>query len=172
MDISPNKKNKEMNEPILEIKQHCVKLNSEKEIKQIRKAKRDKERRRGIIIFFIPTFFYLLFTIADIIIQYKNHIGKNNLLIDDFVFISGLIIIIISLKFGKVYYCYIFYHCLSILEYIVNDIIFFVFYIKKYKKSRHVFNFFISFCVIKFFGSCFLLMIYEILFGEILMIYF
>ena len=154
------------NDSILEFKQHSVNLHNPKEVQ---KKMTEKERKKMLIILFIDVFFYLLFTIADIIIQYKNNIGKNNLLIDDYVFICGIILIIITVKCNKVYYCYLFYHCLAMLENLVNDIIFFVLYIKKYKKSRHIFNFFISYCVIKFVASYFLFMVYELTFGNLFM---
>ena len=160
MEISTKKSKKEMNDSLLEFKQHSVNLFNSNE-------KKKKERKKRMIIFFIGIFLYLIFTVADIIIQYKNNIGKNNLLIDDYIFISGIILIIITVKCNKVYYCYLVYHCLAMLENLVNDIIFFALYIKKYKKSRHIFNFFISYCVIKFVASYFLFMIYALIFGNL-----
>ena len=159
MEISTKKSKKEMNDSLLEFKQHSVNLFNSNE-------KKKKERKKRMIIFFIGIFLYLIFTVVDIIIQYKNNIGKNNLLIDDFIFILSLIIIFISILYQKIYYCYIFFHGLSMLEYLINDIVFFELYIKKYKKSRHVFNFFISYCIIKFFASFFIFKLYESTFGN------
>ena len=159
MEISTKKSKKEINDSLLDFKQHSVNLFNSNE-------KKKKERKKRMFIFFIGIILYFIFTFVDIIIQYKNNIGKNNLLIDDFIFISSIIIIFISILYQKIYFFYIFFHALSMLVYLINDFVFFVLYIKKYKKSRHVFNFFISYCIIKFFASFFLFTLYRSTFGN------
>ena len=153
MELSSNKKNKEKNESILDFKQHSVNLYNQKE--KLKKNRMTEEiRELTVIQIFSSLFYILLFTVADIIIQYKNNIGKNNLLIDDYLFFFDIVIIIISTKYCK---RLIYFHGFCVVENIVNDIIFFVSYIRKYKTSKHVFNFFISYCVIKFIFSSYCL---------------
>ena len=134
-------------------------------IEEEEKKKKKKEEKKQILkLYFIALLLYYLFTLVDIIIQFTNSIGKNILLIDDYIFIFSLILHIISLKFQKIYYYYIVYHCSSIFCYLVNDVIFFVFYIEEYASSRYIFIFFISFCIIKFIISFMILIFYTVLY--------
>ena len=114
---------------------------------------REERLKYKKIICFIILSFYSLLTGSDLIIQFMNNISKNNLLLDDFIFIFCLIIVIISLKYHEIEMFYKIIQCFVTLENIINDIIFFVFYIRKYKSSRYLFIFFILYPVIKFLTS-------------------
>ena len=99
--------------------------------------------------------FYSLFIVADAIIQFMNKTGTNILLIDDCIFDFDTILIIICIKFPFFFNCYLCLHSLSLLENIVNDIVFLSVYNKNYKSSKHIYNFFISYSVINFFFQLF-----------------
>ena len=89
-----------------------------------------------------------------------NKKGTNILLIDDCIFAFDTILIIICIKYPFCFNCYLCLHSLTLLENIVNDIVFLSVYNKNYKSSRHIYNFFISYCVIKFFLSIILVILY------------
>ena len=99
--------------------------------------------------------FYSLFIVADAIIQFMNKTGTNILLIDDCIFDFDTILIIICIKFPFFFNCYLCLHSLTLLENIVNDIVFLSVYNKNYKSSKHIYNFFISYSVINFFFQLF-----------------
>ena len=138
--------------------------NSDEIRNKIEEEEKKEEKKQILKLYLIALLLYYLFTLVDIIIQFTNSIGKNILLIDDFIFIFSLILHIISLKFQKIYYYYIVYHCSSIFCYLVNDVIFFVFYIEEYTSSRYILIFFISFCIIKFIISFMILIFYTVLY--------
>ena len=152
-DFNNKSKSTNSKNSILEFNQKSVLLYNEGEREKEREKMREERLKYKKIIFFIILSFYSLLTGSGIIIQFKNDVGKNNLLFDDFISVFCLIIVIISLKYREiVIYCIIIL-CFSTIENIINDIIFFVFYIQKYKSSRHLFIFFISYSVIKFLTS-------------------
>ena len=103
----------------------------------------------------IPILFIALLTVVEIVIQFVNDNGINNLLIDDILLVIDIIIIIFFLNYNyKNYRLFFVFLIITILSYLINLIIFFKMFIGKYRKSLHIYNFFISFCVIKSFLLC------------------
>ena len=146
-----NKNSNNLNDDNVKFQQKSITLYNERKETEKKIKKEELERKETVFrVLFGILFLNLLLTIADIIIQFKNNIGKNILLIDDSIYIVSLLLIIINLIWNKYYYYYIVYHCLSLVSYIINDSIFFIKYIEKYKSIKPIFNFFISYCIIKF----------------------
>ena len=103
----------------------------------------------------IPILFIALLTVVEIVIQFVNDNGINNLLIDDVLLVIDIIITILFLNYNyKNYGLFFAFLIITILSYLTNLIIFFKMFIGKYRKSLHIYNFFISFCVIKSFFLC------------------
>ena len=103
----------------------------------------------------IPILFIALLTVVEIVIQFVNDNGINNLLIDDVLLVIDIIITIVFLNYNfKNYGLFFAFLIITILSYLINLIIFLKMFIGKYRKSQHIYNFFISFCIIKSFLLC------------------
>ena len=118
------------------IRQKSILLSSYKNRKQsifFKYIINDGKDDLGILTFSFFIIFCL--SIAEVIIQFKNHNGINNLLIDDVILVLNLIILVVCCKFKKMIYfriCFI----LSTLIFVANFIIFFEIFYSKYKNNQ------------------------------------
>ena len=143
----------------IEFKQHSVRLN-EKKI-----SKKEKTKNFRIKYGICPLSLILLLTIPEIIIQFVNDYGINNLLIDDIIFILNVFTFIISIYKDK-FILFIISSILNYIDYIINFSIFLAKFIDIYRYNAHLENFFLAFSIIKI-----ILMHYPILFPFIQCIY-
>ena len=140
-------------------KQHSVRLND----KKINRKKELNNLIKKYIIFILSMI--LLLTIPEIIIQFVNDYGINNLLIDDIIFILNVFTFIISIYKDK-YIPFVISSLINYFDFIINLSIFLAKFIKKYRDNSHLENFFFAFSIIKI-----ILMHYPIIIPFILCIY-
>ena len=98
----------------------------------------------AIFMIFIFIIFYLI-SIADLVIQFINPNGLNNLIVDDILCIlSGIFLIFKCEKSFGIMGCFI------SIGFIANPIVFFIYFFNKNKRPIYILYFYISYFSIKY----------------------
>ena len=99
-----------------------------------------------LAIFMISIFIiFNLISIIDVVIQFINPNGLNNLIVDDILLILVTIFMIVKLE-----NCLGLIGCFMSIGFIVSPIIFFIYFFNKNKRPKYILYFYISYFSIKY----------------------